>query len=425
MGPIIIFDKSMLESLNIDEACFLDNFFISNIVQTFYIETLADLAKTTRTDRSAENLVKSIAKKTPIFSSKPNSHHLDLMQGDLLGYDVPMKTRQIPITGGTHIKTGDKMGVFVKPSKEEEAMDRWSKEDFYNLEKVIASKWRQELTNLDLESVYRDNQKYARGNYPTPKSFVDVKNLVDYLLNYEFKGIDGLYLIFDVINVPSHSRYRIVDRWEKEDAESIFNFCPYSAYVASIELFFNIVIASDLISRERKSNKMDMAYLYYLPFCHIFTSGDKLHSNIAPLFLDVDQSFVEARKLKEDLGKLDDYYSGFPVEARERGLIQMAPCPPKEGEYLVSNLWDKHLSSEWRKKDEGPIMNSAKTPKGLLEEIDQFKDGANEVELSKEELKKFKSDNAHSMVLKRIIPAQRGKWKLVPPEVIKNSKQRY
>ena len=45
LGPILIFDKSTLQSLNVDEAVWLDNFFMTNITPLFFIETLADLEK--------------------------------------------------------------------------------------------------------------------------------------------------------------------------------------------------------------------------------------------------------------------------------------------------------------------------------------------------------------------------------------------
>ena len=44
-GPILIFDKSALESLNVDESVWLDNFYLMNITPLFYVETLADLEK--------------------------------------------------------------------------------------------------------------------------------------------------------------------------------------------------------------------------------------------------------------------------------------------------------------------------------------------------------------------------------------------
>ena len=45
LGPIIIFDKSFLQSLNVDEAVWLDNFFLTVITPLFFVETLADLER--------------------------------------------------------------------------------------------------------------------------------------------------------------------------------------------------------------------------------------------------------------------------------------------------------------------------------------------------------------------------------------------
>ena len=57
IGPILIFDKSTLQSLNPDEAVWLDNFFITNITPLFYIETLADLEKEVRAGKTPEQIV--------------------------------------------------------------------------------------------------------------------------------------------------------------------------------------------------------------------------------------------------------------------------------------------------------------------------------------------------------------------------------
>jgi hypothetical protein len=45
VGPIIIFDKSALEMLSIDEACWLNAHYLANITPLFLVETLADLQK--------------------------------------------------------------------------------------------------------------------------------------------------------------------------------------------------------------------------------------------------------------------------------------------------------------------------------------------------------------------------------------------
>lgn len=46
MGPTVLFDKSFLQSLSIDESVLFDHFFIPIVCPMFYVETLADLKKT-------------------------------------------------------------------------------------------------------------------------------------------------------------------------------------------------------------------------------------------------------------------------------------------------------------------------------------------------------------------------------------------
>lgn len=47
MGPITLFDKSFLQSLSVDESVWFDNFFYPVVCPMFYVETLADLSKST------------------------------------------------------------------------------------------------------------------------------------------------------------------------------------------------------------------------------------------------------------------------------------------------------------------------------------------------------------------------------------------
>ena len=48
-------------------------------------------------------------------------------------------------------------------------------------------------------------------------------------------------------------------------------------HMFSVDFFFHLAIAADLISRVRPEgkadNKVDIAYLYYLPFCMVFVSA--------------------------------------------------------------------------------------------------------------------------------------------------------
>lgn len=66
----LVFDKSPLESLNIDEAALLDHFYRCTITPLFYMESLADLEKSMRSNSTPEQLVGSLAIRTPEWNGR-------------------------------------------------------------------------------------------------------------------------------------------------------------------------------------------------------------------------------------------------------------------------------------------------------------------------------------------------------------------
>ena len=81
-GPSLIFDKSSLESLNLDEAVLLDNFYTSTITPLFFVECLADLEKKISSKSTPEQLVGSLADRTPDAQSSPNVHHTRILSAE-------------------------------------------------------------------------------------------------------------------------------------------------------------------------------------------------------------------------------------------------------------------------------------------------------------------------------------------------------
>jgi|SRR5580765_912763 hypothetical protein len=83
-GPVVIFDKSLLEALSLDEAVWLGQFYRINMTPLFFVETLADLEKSPRDDRTPEQIVERLAEKTTAISADPNVHHSRLCAEDLV-----------------------------------------------------------------------------------------------------------------------------------------------------------------------------------------------------------------------------------------------------------------------------------------------------------------------------------------------------
>jgi hypothetical protein len=173
----------------------------------------------------------------------------------------------------------------------------------------------------------------------------------------------------------------------------------------SVDLLYYLAIAANLISRSKKSNRADFAYVYYLPFCMVFTSGDKLHADIVPLFLRNNQTFVKAADFKADLARLDQHYSALPEGTKNRGAFNFAKYPPTENTFLLTDLWDKHLPL-WRKHEREPQPLTSDSEKKVVDHINRLKDQSTPVD------KQGPGDGEMDyMLISRKVFAAKGKWK--------------
>jgi len=404
MGPIVIFDKSFLQSLTVDESVWFDNFFITNICPIFFSETLADLNKVVRAGRTPEQEVRIIASKTPEMSIAINTFHQNLCFANLNGYEVKMDRRPI-ISGGKPVQSKDKKGFVFEPSPEAKAFERWQNEDFLSLEREYAKLWREAVNKADFDSVTTWLKQFGI-EIPRCKSLTEAKGKAEEILDTRRHPLDTMKLIFSLLGAPPQNFLQVYYSWGHSNWPPIKIFCPYVYHVLTIELFFYISIASGLISSERKSNKIDISYLFYTPFCNVFVSLDKLHKRSAPIFMKDNQEFVWGANLKNDLNKLNDYYDAFPKEVKELGLHAFATYPPKDGDFLVGKLWDKYLP-KWRAIN----TNEIKLPQNIKDSklTKSIKDFANAKELKPEEVD-FDTDKADAMVLKRMVKQKKGKW---------------
>jgi len=417
MGPVIIFDKSLLESLNVNEAHWLDNFFLTNITPLFFIETLADLEKEIKTGRTPEQVVGNLAYKTPDLNSKPSVHHTSLLQAELSGLEkIEMEHGRPIISGGQALELGGKTGVVFQPSPEEEAFSRWQKYQFLELERLHAKTWRKGLSNIDFEETYKLYQTF----FPLgkPKNLEDVKKFVDFYID----GPDQQnVLVFGLssLGIVPYAQVKIISRWTESGKPQIREFAPYFTHVFSVDFFFNLAIASDLIGRERPSHKIDIAYLYYLPFCMVFTSSDKLHLKMAPFFLRENQTFVLGEELKKDLSKLDEHYDSLPESVKERGTMSFAFYPPHDEKFLITKLWDKHMAKDWRKHGDIPKPQpDSPASKNLIDELEKFKKEGKPIP----DEKRVGSGEPDHMLIERKVIGRKGKWTRFPPEVMNRRK---
>ena len=82
-----------------------------------------------------------------------------------------------------------------------------------------------------------------------------------------------------------------------------------------IRRLFHVGLVNDLVST-RKSNTADLVYLYYAPFCNVFSSNDRLHENLAPLILRPDQYFVRRDALRSDLVAIEWFWDRLSIDEK-------------------------------------------------------------------------------------------------------------
>src|SRR5205807_8489195 len=135
-GPSLIFDKSSLESLNIHEAALMDNFYMSTITPLFFVECLADLGKQIKSKSTPEQLVGSLADRTPESQGYPNVHHMAILNAELSRqFDIKTVYGRVAMAHGEPVQLGEKKGVIYRRSKEQEALERWTHRQFLEVER--------------------------------------------------------------------------------------------------------------------------------------------------------------------------------------------------------------------------------------------------------------------------------------------------
>jgi hypothetical protein len=373
----------------------------------FYVETLADLAKTFDAPRTPEQQVRAIAEKFPEMNGRPCAFHATLALGNLEGYAVPMDYR-IPLFGGRTVRVGNHTGVVFEESPEAQAFSRWQIGEFLAIEREIASMWRWSLSTLDLGTMSRSFREIGIGG-ESSRTLSEAKDVASRVITDPNKAQQLIELALLFLGTPPQQRAIVLSRWRDSGCPPIASYAPYAAYVLTVEVFFQIALAASLISTARPSNRVDIGYLFYLPFAMVFISFDGLHRRCAPLFLRSDQEFVWGADLKKDLVRLNEHFAGFPEGTKEKGIFAFAATPPKDGDFLVARVWDRHLRP-WRDRSPEPVQMSPEQEAKLIDQIRQFRKAP---ELPPDQVD-FDPSNPDSLSLERRVRKRKGSWWQLP-----------
>jgi len=273
-GPSLIFDKSSLESLNLDEAVLMDNFYMSTITPLFFVECLADLEKEIASNSTPEQLVGSLANRTPEAQSTPNVHHMAILQAELSRqFDLTTVHERVLRAGGTPVQLGDQKGIVFKKAPEYDALERWRQRAFIEVERNFAKQWRRSLTQIDFNAKVQMVMGDL-GHWRKPKTLDDAKRIADNIIDY----LDPEWLLrfgLDLLGLPEATDF-VVQDWIERRRPPLREHVPYFISMLTVNIFFYLVLPTQLLHNVKASHQVDLAYLYYLPFCSVFKRAIRL-----------------------------------------------------------------------------------------------------------------------------------------------------
>ena len=409
MGPIALFDKSFLQSLSDEEALWFDHFFLANVCPIFFVETQADLAKE-ESRATPEELVEKIARKFPELWGAPNAYHPNIITANLLGDIVSMHGQVILPSASRGLVDGHTV-IGYPESPETQAFLRWTQRQFRDEERETGRFWRTTGFGTDPKVVIEHLRKIGVYDSPSCSTLKDVlaeaKRVVEKLAPEQ-----QLAIALQLFGTPEEPTKKIIERFREAGEPPLETFANYTAYALQLELFYHIAAHKGRMSTKQR---MDINYLFYLPFCNIFVSTDWVHRDCAPLFLREDQEFVSGPQLKAALKQLNDIHLALPA-AENKSIGEIAPHPQKDGNNLVTEIWNRHWP-KWREPKElkNGTDEEIKWVQEHSKEIGQILEGkANEPTAADQDYR--------AMVHTKTVRTRRGRWWTVPEAYRKKPK---
>ena len=354
MGPVVLLDKSFIQSLGRSGSRFLSRYFYTNTTPLLALEILGDLSKVSNRGPAGQKAVRDLASRVHVLDSGVNVDAELACISSLLGGHIKM-ARQILVQGAYRLRTksGESVG-YIPENPVSLALLRWSLGRFSEGEAILANHWRSVGRSLDLESLKRSLGTPQSGL----RSLLHLREAVDALL-FE-KSVQRALLVWflDETRMVAEVRRWTLSRWDNGGYVFIRQFAPYAYHCLKVELFFSIGLQHGLITT-RATNRLDMQYYWYCPFCQVFASRDRLHKDLSPFLLDEDQSFADGDQLCDELKRLSAC-----EEVTGKFVAESAP--------LICSIWQKHMAigfPEYVDKENSTSELSDAAFQGMIKEV--------------------------------------------------------
>jgi hypothetical protein len=338
MDISITIDKSTFQMLSYPELLRLSSYYKHNIAPVLVMEIMGDLKKEVTDGKTpSEERVKDFAKKLFPVHTSVNSYYRNLVKGELMGRGVTFDGRpHVDVEKIVQAEDGSK-GFVIQETQEEKSIYKWKAGNFSEADKELSELWRTITTQ---ENLLKNLQKILQSNKNGEKirNTKELNDKVEAILNDYDKQDSLLVFLIDNYGENEIDGGAIFERYLIEGRPLLKDFAPYAAHCIKVDLLFHYGLMHEVIGT-RPTNRVDLEYLYYLPFCNIFTSNDKLHKLLAPLLIREDQKFIIGQELKNDFKNIVEHLESGGDELMKKHAHE----PPIIESSLTFQLWKEYF----------------------------------------------------------------------------------
>lgn len=349
MKPFLLMDKSSIQGLSFTHFELIDSYYAHVISPILLRELISDLAKEdkSRSDEDLKNTVRQLSArmKTPFSYFLPDAFKMAC--NNLLGVFIPMDSR-LPLEHGIPLDVeGLGKGIFFDEPQEAQLLRRLAdgiitKEDLQKAKEI-----RDTDLGVNLETLCRD----ASQDLASLPKFKSLEEMVVWVDRVHFSPenpaqliLNATYHFFPEDQVKTADRAEIVlRRWKQLGCPELKEFAPYALHFYRVDMIHFLSIYYGFIKRGKDSKPhLDAQYLYYLPFCYVFSSGDKDLLKLVPFFLRRNQECISKGDFQTDLKELTTYISGL-TEEQKMDYQKFGSYPPDLQDSFTSRIWKKFM----------------------------------------------------------------------------------
>jgi hypothetical protein len=228
------------------------------------------------------------------------------------------------------------------PSPQNYAIMRWARATFTDGEHQAAGRFRAAAQAFNIvEFAGRLNSV----TFPIARTVEEIPRRVDETLNDPTLGFQVLHWLVDKLRPLANSgalipklRQQVAASWNRSAAPQ-WGAHPYARHCARALL--TLLVGESVLSA-RPTNRIDVEYLLYLPFCHVFVSNDRLHRQLAPFLLADYQTFVPLDVFKADLKRASEARRNASTDMRRRLDRCFGSRPWPAPNSVLWALWEKY-----------------------------------------------------------------------------------